>query len=612
MTRPIHLGTLVLILFSASVVLGAPAAGQTAVPPAAPPAAAPAAPPSAVPNDGYGRTLRFFQTILSKAAEIEAVLRTVHSESAAASSGDKAKQSALFLKKLKEKYPEATFDGTVGTVTFQKPFVAHFTNALKVDRIVEEGKVTLQYLVSQGRIQLSNDKNSVTVLLDLNEPARSSFINATIPEIKPEAEKIVIDPDRKRIAADSVETAVLNDAYQLLSLTSNERMDVFAAGIIRNPKAQEQALKVAANGYRDRHPQEYQAADPNQKKKKVDTRPNRPADQRFYQGFIRMSALLLLAAAVVWAVARVIRALKLLSSTPTNAQRMRKNQYYSLSPMVKRALNRSGRLLWGINLPWARKYYIYERKNRWLLCDGIEDKEKRISQANTRIEVHLRSTYFKLQISRLNGAEANIWLHCHDFSRRDLLRGLQEIRQELKDPTGRDDGIDGEETATTGQPASSPPPPAEPASTAPAPEPAPGEAARPDGETAVPSDQPKKKKKKQKQKPAQQRSDQGETAEAGPEPAGHDAPVIPESPAPQPAGRTDEGQAPAPPEPSPETLREPSPPAGGAAAPLQPEPAAEPEMAAPAVTGNDMDEAAAPQASRKRPPRWSANPRLRR
>ena len=49
-------------------------------------------------------------------------------------------------------------------------------------------------------------------------------------------------------------------------------------------------------------------------------------------------------------------------------------------------------------------FYIYQRSDRWLLCDGKEDKENHIFQARTRIEVCLRSTYFKIRIKRLNGA----------------------------------------------------------------------------------------------------------------------------------------------------------------------------------------------------------------
>jgi hypothetical protein len=95
--------------------------------------------------------------------------------------------------------------------------------------------------------------------------------------------------------------------------------------------------------------------------------------------------------------------------------------------MVTQALKKMGASLWGRNLPWSRNYYIYQRSDRWLLCDGKEDKENHVFQARTRIEVCLRSTYFKIRIKRLNGVRVDISLTSKDLSEWELQQGLREI-----------------------------------------------------------------------------------------------------------------------------------------------------------------------------------------
>jgi hypothetical protein len=397
-------------------------------------------------EDGYRNMVAYFQTCKKWGIETEVILQRLHTEAYQNGSPTKTNQDANFLKKLTERYPGATFNGKEGRVTIRKDIVAHFSDALKVDRISEVGGITVEYLLSQGLVHMTDGVNAATILIDQTNPGKSAFIDVNIAAIKAEAEKIVTDPDRKRIAAEPAEAAVMTDAYQIMGMVLKIRMDVFAGNMMRDPKLQRKALKIAADGYRERHSQDYQAADPSRKKKVVDLKPDKPADQRFYQGFLRIFAFILSAAIVLWLIFKGIHTLKTVSMD--NSRKMRKGKYQTLSPMVKRILTKTGNSLWGRNIPWAKNFYIYERTDRWLLCDGKKERDAKISQARTRIEVCLRSTYFKIKLTRLNNAKSNIWVASHDFTKLELNRGLQEILQEMIHPTGRDDGAD-EETSVT-------------------------------------------------------------------------------------------------------------------------------------------------------------------
>jgi hypothetical protein len=130
-------------------------------------------------------------------------------------------------------------------------------------------------------------------------------------------------------------------------------------------------------------------------------------------------------------------------SRPTSKNKAKlQDRYDSLTPMVTKALNRMGISLWGKNWPWSKKYYIYQRKERWLLCDGVEDKDKKIFKARTKIEVRLRSAYFKIRITRLNRVGVDIYLRCDNLSEWDLEKGLKEISLEITNAEldiGKDD-----------------------------------------------------------------------------------------------------------------------------------------------------------------------------
>ena len=204
-------------------------------------------------------------------------------------------------------------------------------------------------------------------------------------------------------------------------------MQTFAADVISNPKLQRETLRIAENGYRERHPEDYQggaAPSPTHKKKSA-AAPNEPADSRFYESFQKISFFAVLAAGVLWGIFAGIRFLKSLSTD--KSQKLSLDRYNSLSPMVTKTLKKMGTSLWGRNAPWSTNYYIYHRSDRWLLCDGKEDKNTNTFEAHTRVEVCLRGAYFKIKVTRLNGVGVTISLRCQDVSERELNQGLKKI-----------------------------------------------------------------------------------------------------------------------------------------------------------------------------------------
>ena len=377
--------------------------------------------------DGFQRTVTAFQMFEKRGSEIATVLQKLHAETVAVNPGDTAKQQALFLKKLTERYPGSTYDGATGTVTYQKDFLATFNSALNVDSIKELGAVTVSYLLGAGSILLSDGVSSVTAVIDKTDPSRSRFSQAVIPLITDEAERILSIPGYKRITTDSVETSILNDAYQLLSLTNALRMDYFAADVMRYPSLQRKALGIAAKGYIERHPREYQVgAEPAKPEKNIPGSASQGRSIDIVGFFARIVLIGVLAASVFWIVGLVIRRGKLMLMD--NVARLYVEKYNSLSPMVIRSLKELGTSLWGKNFLWSKKYHIIKRSDRWLLCDGKIAKGDLPSPAKNRIEVCLRDLNFTLKITRLNGVGVDMAVTCRDFSKMELAERLLEIR----------------------------------------------------------------------------------------------------------------------------------------------------------------------------------------
>jgi hypothetical protein len=343
--------------------------------------------------------------------------------------GDKKKQRSIFLAGLAGKYPGSTFDGSTGEIIIEKNVDAPFNATMDIDSIRDTNRgVVVTYSFRENRIHIASGSNSVTAVIDQADPSRSKFINTSIPAIKEESTKILADQGVKTTAADTAESAILNDAYQLLNRTNSLSMDDFAADVILRPESQKAALRVAATGYRERHPDDSEGSvlPAKSRIKQAATSPNRPAVVRVPTPFVQYVFFIVVLVGVLWAVFIGIRAMR--SPQRDNLQTMQQDRYNSLSPMVTKTLRKMGDSLWGRNWPWAKKYFIYERSTRWLLCNGKEDKNNNIFKAHTRIEVCLRSTYFKIRISRLNKVNVDISLKCKNLSKWELMEGLEKLR----------------------------------------------------------------------------------------------------------------------------------------------------------------------------------------
>ena len=377
--------------------------------------------------DGFQRTVTAFQMFEKKGHEIVAVLQKLRAEAAAGNPGDTAKQQARFIGKLTELYPGSTYDGAKGAVPLPKNFVVTFNDTLTVDSIKEIGAVTVTYLLGRGSITLSYGVSSVTLVIDRPYPSRSKFSTAVIPAITDEAGRVLAFPGYKRVATDSVETSILNDAYQLLSQTNALRMDYFAADVMRYPALQSKALGIAGKGYLERHPDEYQKVTEPAKisRKNLDGVSNSAID-RIVGVVVRLLLLGVFATGVYWCAGVVIRRIK--CQCMDKLARMHAEKYNSLAPMVKRSLKMLGTSLWGKNYAWSKKYYIFKRVDRWLLCDGKTGTYGLKSRAKNRVEVCMRTSNFKLKIVRLNGVDVDISFTCKDFSEKELTERLIELR----------------------------------------------------------------------------------------------------------------------------------------------------------------------------------------
>ena len=420
--------SIVLLLLTACMASGVPALAK---PSASPVQSSPldSGDSSPVPGsvDGFQRTVTAFQLFEKKGHEITAVLQKLRAEVVAGNPGNTAKQQAQFIRRLTELYPGSTYDGAKGTVAWQKDFVATFNDTLAVDSIKEIGAVTVTYLLGLGSITLSDGVSSVTAVVDRSFPTRSKFSTAVIPAIADEAGSVLAVPGYKRIATDSVETSVLNDAYQLLSLTNALRMDYFAADIMRDPTLQNKALGIAGKGYLERHPRDYQKGpQPAKTAGKNLDRASHSGVDRIVGAIMRVLLFGVFATGIYWFVGVVLRRVKLLSMD--RLAKMHVEKYNSLAPMVTRSLKILGISLWGKNHLWSKKYYISKRSDRWLLCDSKSGTNGLKSPVKNRVEVCMRTSNFKLKITRLNGFDVNVSVTCKDFSEKELAERLSELR----------------------------------------------------------------------------------------------------------------------------------------------------------------------------------------
>ncbi len=378
--------------------------------------------PHSETNDGFQLTITAFQLFEKKGNELTVVLRKLQAE-AAGSPDDPAKQKADFLAKLTHLYPGSTFDGTTGTIPFQKEYVAHFNSALKVTGIKENGAtITTTYDFEQETIELVGQSSSVTAVIDRSKPSRSRFSHAVIPAMALDAEKNLTIPGFKRTATRSVETSVLNDAYQLLSQTNALRMDDFAADIIRYPALRLKALNIVTNGYHERHPDEYQRGVESARPALILRSAVTASPSKSVGTLILVAALVATAFLAARGTNQTVKSLFM-----SKAERAHAKRFNTLSPMVVRILTLVGTSLWGKNLLMSKKFSIIKRSDRWLLCEGKIDDKNPPSTAKSRLEVCMRSNCFRLKITRLNGVAVKQEVMCNNFSAGELTEKVSEI-----------------------------------------------------------------------------------------------------------------------------------------------------------------------------------------
>ncbi len=417
------------------ILLGAPGVtlGGSLLPnPSASPAQAPAAisemaisePGS---GDGFQRTVTAFVSFEKKGGELSALLKKLHAEAAARYPGDSGQQQVQFLKSLGELYPGSADAGGGGIVKLPKGYVATFDKTLTVESIKETGEITATYRLAEGQIHLKYGSSSVIIAIDRVTPSRSRFDKAIIPAIRAEAERIVSVPGYTRTASDSVETAILNDVYQLLSLTNSSRMDYFAADVMKSATVQQKSLAAAGRGYFERHAGEYEKGAAPVKGQELKGEIVPPVRLDALVGVAgRILLVILLATGFYGGVRLLIKRAQYLFLDAMSKEYLKK--YNSLSPLVVRSLRKLGRSLWGRNFLWSKKYYVEKRSERWLLSDGKRDRYSQNPLERNRLEVCLRDTNFRLRITRRDGEDVDLSLLCVDFSEKELLQKLEELR----------------------------------------------------------------------------------------------------------------------------------------------------------------------------------------
>ncbi len=377
-------------------------------------------------GDGFQRTVQAFEARVNKARGLIEFLQKTNVEAKSRIPDNPAKVQAYFLMKLGEVYPGSTYDGNKGKLLFQQNLAATFNNTMNVESITELGEVSATYLLHPTEIIITFGTNSVTAIIDCANPSRSRFTAVTIPAMRVDAEKILSIAGYKRVTGDSVESSIINDAYQLLSQTNALRMDYFAADIMRSGKLQKKALSIAAGGYFERHPQEYQkgveAASSTSKVTDGTERLTLSKGARFL-GILFL--MVLLSYGFFRGARRIITSLQMIFQD--DSSRKYAKRYRSLSLMVVQALRQVGRSLWGRNFPWSRKFYVMRRSDRWVLSDGKIDRYDLYSHPDNLLEVCLRNDNFKIRITRLGGNNVDMAVTSRGYSKQELMALLREL-----------------------------------------------------------------------------------------------------------------------------------------------------------------------------------------
>lgn len=243
-------------------------------------------------SDSYVLTIQSWLNLEHTALDTQKVLQEIHTQAVTAVSDDLSSQRAYFSQKLSDKYPGSTYNGMMGAVMLPDKMMAHFNDKFEIDRIESLGKINTNYFIKKNQFVCSNGTNSVGGTVNKANPSQSLFTKVDIASMKVPADKIVGSGTVEN--SGSVE-AVINDAYQQLSLKTTERMDSYAERLIASADVQKEALRIAENGYRSRHLQDYQQASARNSQSKADSADlSLPSERRATKTWLLRAGVILL------------------------------------------------------------------------------------------------------------------------------------------------------------------------------------------------------------------------------------------------------------------------------------------------------------------------------
>ena len=374
--------------------------------------------------DGYQQSVQNFLLHLHNAREITTFLQKINDEAKNRAPGNLPQQQAYLTAKLNEIYPGSTFDGKRGKIVLKHNREATFDSTLKVDSFVYFGEVTVTYLVENQQISISYGVNSITITLDSAAPPRSRFTHAVIPTMRVQAEKALTIQGYRRTTSDSLETSVLNDAFQVIGQVHGLDMEKFAIDAMSSPVVQSNIVRMAKSGYLARHPAEYQkGAAPG-----LPAAVARPLGISAAKGgtfLVGMVLVAVLVSGLYWGGRLILFWGRMLFMDDSTRQYVRKHT--SLTRVVLKSLGEIGRSLWGRNTPWSRKYYLTTQEDCWLLSDSKIDLCNLESLPDNLIEVCLRDENFKILISRVRGIPTDIVVRTEGYTREELVAHLREM-----------------------------------------------------------------------------------------------------------------------------------------------------------------------------------------
>ncbi len=209
-------------------------------------------------SDGYQATVSFWKQLEKESLELQSTLLALQGKAYESFPSDQEKRRASLAASLAEKYANAHFDGSSGSVNLPNQMTAYFSKELEVTKLTTvHSPSQISYLLRERKFVCSNGLRSITGMINKETPSGSMFIDVTAPKFHEEVEKLFSTGPASRPNALSAETAVLNDAYERIVTTQMTRMDLFAENFLSSDTLYNEVLTAARTGYRKRHPSEF-------------------------------------------------------------------------------------------------------------------------------------------------------------------------------------------------------------------------------------------------------------------------------------------------------------------------------------------------------------------